>query len=1007
MNIIFGDKKSRTWFITAVSLIAFFLIVTILAETVFFELFEPIFGKRRIEAIGSIYYESDYDDKEDSYAKANALNEKICEEGFVLLKNGESATDTSDDILPLDENAKISVFGKNSVNIVLGGSGSGAASSEGAKTIYDSLTDAGFVYNDTLKSFYESSASGAGRSSNPAIDNQAGILTGFGTGETPQSSYTQTVKDSYAQFNDAALVIFSRIGGESFDLPRSMINTPGAASENDHYLELDQNEQDLLVAVTAAFEKVIVIINSSTSMELGFLDAIVDGDETQSAQLNSSEIGAAIWIGGPGTSGIMALGRILNGEVNPSGRTVDTYQRDFTKDPTYVNFSTNAYPGSQNVGDKYIKDVSDAGFQDRDLRNKEAGNFVDYEEGIYMGYRYYETRGLTDGETWYENNVVFPFGYGLSYTTFDWEITATSPAANSNLTFDTNKNCEISVTVTVTNTGSVAGKDVVQIYVTAPYTAGQIEKAHVVLVNYAKTGVIEPGDSEDVTITFDAYDFASYDWNDANNNNFKGYELDAGLYEIKAMKNAHDVIDSFQVTVASNVQYSNDTTTNTAVSNLFEDVSTNAFGLQTVLSRADWTGTWPATRTTAEKTISADFLRTVVDESPNNPIYTQSGVTMPNQSEFEEPMGDLQLYQVIKTNPDDSPLYDENGVLVVDYNDPLWDELLDLLTIDQMMTFISEGAFKTGGIDTIGKLPTGDYDGPVGFVLFMSVMNNPVYQTCSYASECVIGAMWNQEMAYAMGLSVGNEATIGNERADRRPYSGWYAPAINLHRTPFSGRNFEYYSEDARLNGLTAAQVIKGCATRGVYTQTKHFAVNDQETHRSGVCTWLTEQTLREVYLKPFEIAVKDGHSMGMMSSFNRIGTRWTGGDYVLLTKVLREEWGFQGMVICDFNTESFMNSKQMAYAGGDLNLTTQEKDWDATTAADVTVLRQCTKNILFTVARSNGMNGTGEGAEYVEKLAYWEIALICFDVALVAGMAAWGFFAIKGAAKRRKEIVE
>ena len=343
---------------------------------------------------------------------------------------------------------------------------------------------------------------------------------------------------------------------------------------------------------------------------------------------------------------------------------------------------------------------------------------------------------------------------------------------------------------------------------------------------------------------------------------------------------------------------------------------------------------------------------------------------------------------------------------MVDYDDPRWDEYLNLLTVDEMMDFIMKGNFRTTALPSIGLLDAFATDGPVGFVFFMAAIKDqsPVYKTCSYASECVIAATWNVDLAKKMGVSIGNEAIIGNEKADGRPYSGWYAPAVNLHRTPFGGRNFEYYSEDPTLSGKLACEVIKGARSKGVYCHLKHFAVNEQETNRSGVCTWLTEQSLRELYLKPFEMAVKDGGTLGIMSSFNRIGTTWTGGDYRLLTSILRDEWGFKGMVICDFNTEPFMDTRQMAYAGGDLNLATLPSPWKATSAQDLTILRQCTKNIIYTTARSNAMNGCGEGGYYVTYYAWWEVLLFFLEIGVLAVTVLWGFLCFYLNYRRNKQ---
>ena len=995
IKTIFKYKRSRIWFIVSVSTIILFVIVGILAETVFFDAFVSVFGRRSTKNFGGgIYYTSDYEDKDDAFEKSNLLNEKINEEGITMLKNAGNA-------LPLAAGAKISVFGKNSVNLAYGGSGSGAFKvTAETPTLYDSLKEAGFVCNPKLKAFYENKdASGKGRAESPTMDNGRSTIAGFGTGETPYKNYTGDVINSYAEYNAAALVVVTRIGGESFDLPRTMAGVDGDYSEADHYLELDLNEQDLLVNVCNNFDKVVVIINSSTSMELGFLDAADDHDDTLVEGMSgiSEKIDAALWIGGPGYSGIMALGRVLNGIVNPSGKTIDTYQRDFTKDPTYENFSDYLV----NNGNTYIPESGDT--------SKIREHFLDYEESIYVGYRYYETRGMND-ETWYNNHVVYPFGYGLSYTKFAWELADASFDDGAQLSWTGGQDMEFSVDVKVTNTGDRPGKDVVQVYVTPPYIEGEIEKAYVTLVGFAKTSLIEPKESETVTVKFKGYDFASYDYNNANKNEFSGYELDAGTYDVKIMSDAHTTVAHRGFELTAGVQYKNDPVTGTEVVNRYDDVSfEEKYGMESLLSRNAWDSTYPKNEvlagSDAERTVPDSFIAQIQSTETNNPIINKEGLTMPTVASVASPASTMQLFKLIKFDENEEVVRDEEGTIIVDYDDPLWPSYLGLLTKQEMMDFTMKGAFQTIAVESLGLMPSLASDGPVGFVYFLAAIDseNPVYKTCSYASECVIAATWNVDLAYAMGQSVGNEGIVGNERAGGRPYSGWYAPAVNIHRSPFSGRNFEYYSEDPFISGKLAASVVRGARSRGVYCQVKHFAVNDAETNRSGVCTWLSEQSLREIYLKPFEITVKEGGTMGMMSSFNRIGSLWTGGDYRLLTEILRHEWGFKGMVITDFNTESFMDTRQMAYAGGDLNLANTPKPWNPANAADFTVLQENVKNVLYTVSRSNAMNGHGEGGYYITYYAWWEVFIFFFDLGLIGAAAVWGFFAIRSALKKAK----
>ncbi len=970
---IFKNVRSRVWAILTCVLIPLLLILSIVSMGIIPKVFENLLGTDPSSGRGESQFATEgIKTKKDSLSYANEVNKKICEEGFVLLKNEGG-------VLPLKTSSsakkKISVFGKNSVNLVYGGSGSGAGDLTGAKTIYESLTAADYEYNQQLKSFYESSASGSGRPKNLAIE--AGIPSGFATGETPVSSYTDALKNTFSDYSDLALVVISRTCGEGNDVPTTMKNTQGAYSENDHYLELDRNEQDMLKMVCENFEKVVLVINSSQTMELGFLDGVADGDDTVIDYDFASGIQAAIWIGGPGLSGILALGEILNGTVNPSGRTVDTYARDFTKSPAYVNFGCVSEDNGKATSDAYTLGGK-----------KQEAWYSDYEEGIYVGYRYYETRGAEnvtggEGESWYTNNVVYPFGYGLSYSQFNWTIKDKTALDGSEL----KKDSEVTVTVRVDMDAAseIAGKDVVQLYVRAPYTDGGIEKADRVLCAFAKTDIIEPGDGCDVTLTFDAYDLASYD-SEGVKVNGGGYVLEKGQYEFLVNKNAHETVDSFKMYVENDIVFETNVT-DTEVSNLFGDVDDQ---LTEQLSRSNWSATWPQARTAEQRAVDVSFLNKVNSKETNNPITADS-----------EEVKNSNLKLASKKDKENSVKLSE--LVGKDYDDELWDSFLECLTLNTIMDMTKMAAFGTSAIDYIGKPKTIEPDGPVGFAQFMSVTGSEVFETCAYASECVMGSTFNVKLAEEMGVAIGIESVIGDTKDT---YSGWYAPGINIHRTPFGGRNYEYFSEDAVLNGLMAASEVKGAWSKGVYAYMKHFVANDSETHRNGVCVWMTEQTLREIYLKPFEIAVKksDGGAKGVMSSFNRLGTLWTGGDWRLLTQVLRNEWGFEGCVITDFKTGSYMDIRQMAYAGGDLYLNNQPADsWASkSNKTDVYVAKNAAKNYLYVVANSNAMGGIGDN--YFTRLADWKIALICVDCLVTAGLAVWGVFAVRGALKKESE---
>lgn len=880
-------------------------------------LMDTLFGSQRpiySDEVTSVYPTQKATNKAEAFANAQEVNLKLAEEGFVLLKNENAA-------LPMNKGARISVFSKNSVNLSYGGSGSGGFDTSNNKNLYESLNDAGFVTNPTLKNFYESSQSGPVRTANSSdLDN--GDNQKIATAETPQNKYSDAVKNSYADYSDAALVVITRIGGEGFDLPRYQGDSEGAVSPDSHYLELDQNEIDLLTAVTdGTFKRVVVVFNTPSSFEATFLK-----DSAYAAF--ADKIDAAVWIGFTGSNGITALGEILNGDVNPSGRLVDTWAADFTKNPSFVNFGTGCLPDTT---DKY-----------------DGGMYysVDYEEGIYVGYRYYETRGETDGEDWYNANVVYPFGYGLSYTTFDWTV---GDASASEIELGTT----ITVPVTVKNTGSVAGKEVVQLYASAPYTLGGIEKAHKVLVGFAKTKLLQPGESETVTVSFDPYSAASYDYRDANSNGFSGYELEAGEYTLYVSRNAHESEKAIALNLAADVQIGTDPTTDSEVVNRYTDSENfldSDWQLDAMLSRADWEGTWPTPQTAQQHAGTDRLYEEIRSEEHNNPTDFDS-------EEYpwfgEEPTLTLRDLLPSAEAEDYEP--------VVSYDDERWEELMMGCDEEEMIALINNGAYHTLAMESVGLPATIHGDGPSGFTCFMS--KEQVNGTCQYVSEPVMASTWNINLMNELGEAIGEEGTIG-DKATGQPYSSIYAPGVNIHRSPFGGRCSEYFSEDPFISGMMGAAEVQGIQSRGVLPTVKHFVANEQETHRSigGDLSWLSEQALREIYLKPFEYTVKLGETRGIMTSFNRIGTRWTGGDYRLLTEILRNEWGFNGLVICDFNTiPQYMIPRMMFYAGGSLDLATQQSamwtDCDTSDAGDAIVLMRAVKDVMYALVNSNAMN--------------------------------------------------
>ena len=895
-------------------------------------------------------------DKEAVHKAANKLNEEIVGEGVVLLKND------AENGLPIatsaDKKAKISVFGKNSADVVLGGSGSGGGNSAGSTSLYDGLRNANFDLNPRLTKFYEGKESGNGRDATPAIGAE---VTGLAIGETPLDKYTNEIKSSYDQYNDAAIIVLSRVGGEGWDLPRSQVKSYGGApvegsqEGGQHYLEIDKNEEALIDEVIACgkFKKVIILVNSATSMELGFLE-------------EKEGIDAALWIGTLGGSGANAVGNVLNGTVNPSGHLVDTYVRDFTQDPTWRNFGDNL----SSKGNAYLAGGSMTDYY-----------YVEYQEGIYLGYRYYETRSYQDvyrfgtDNGWYEENVVYPFGYGLSYTTFEWTLKENTSTATP---LDKAVNNKISVTVSVKNSGGVAGKDVVQLYFSAPYVMNGVEKAHVVLGGMVKTDLLQPGETKDYTVELNIEDMASYDYDDANGNGNIGFELDAGTYTIYVGKNAHDCWASenpikLEYTLLEDITYPMDIYgTESANDNRFQDMSDYMDGK--TMSRSSFSATFPTTPTTAEREMS--------EEVNNNVVYKYDDTNGKYVEYFSKYMTDAE------SEGDNLQLYDLIGA---DYDDERWNTIVNSIATETMVQLVGQGNFHTISISEISKPRTIDPDGPAGYTNFM-------------------GATWNKDLANDMGVMVGLESLVGYTKGDGRTYSGWYAPAVNIHRSPFSGRNWEYYSEDPYLSGIMGTNVVIGAQSKGVYTFVKHFALNDQETSRdaNGLLTWADEQTFREIYLKPFRMIVEDGNTHGIMSSFNRIGTTWAGGSFELLTEVLRMEWGFEGTVISDYNlSNAYMHPDQMIRAGGDLNLSQDYKPSATATRAGMTnemqiaALKAATKNVLFTVANSNAMNGVGEGVIWVTTMAKWKVALICVNVGLVVLAGVWGFFDIRRKLKK------
>ena len=849
---------------------------------------------------------------EETSAEATDLVEQIADEGIVLLKN-------EDNILPLADSNKLNVFGWASTNPCYGGTGSGSLSDAyETVSLLQGLENAGFELNTELSDFYTDY-----RADRPEVGMWAQDWT---LPEPTADSYSDDLLNNAKEFSETAMVVITRVGGEGADLPvdvSQVTYTNNSDEYNDfepgeHYLQLSQTERNMLDLVCDNFDNVVVVYNGANAMELGFINEY-------------EQIKGALWCPGTGQSGFNSLGSILSGEINPSAKTSDTFVADLTATPTWNNFGIMYY---DNMDEFNVVSVGATGEEE-----VSTPSFVNYVEGIYVGYKFYET-AAEEGLINYDETVVYPFGYGLSYTTFTQEMGEITES-DGTISFD----------VTVTNTGDAAGKDVVEVYYNPPYTNGGIEKATANLIAFEKTATLEPGASEVVTITFNAEDMASYDYQNA-----LGYVLEAGDYEISINSDSHTVLDSQTYNVPETITYSGENARSTdaqTASNAFD----YAAGEVTYLSRADGFANYAeATAEPATYTMPEDQKETFINNSNYDP-------TAYNNEEDEMPT----------TGADNGlELADLRGA---DYDDAQWDELLDQMSVEDMDALIALGGYQTNSVSSINKVQTIDCDGPAS-------INNNFTGTGSvgFPSAVMIANTWSTDIANAFGQSIG-------KMADEMGVSGWYAPAMNIHRSAFAGRNFEYYSEDGLLSGKMAANAIIGANEYGVYAYMKHFALNDQESNRlSMLCTWSNEQAIREIYLKPFELAVKEGGTGAVMSSFNYIGTHWAGGSSALLQTVLRDEWGFQGFVLTDyFGVYGYMNSDQAIRNGTDCMLVAYDTETnhvkDQTSATGVQAMRQACKNILYTVVNSRAY----DPANLETGLMGWQIAAIVIDVVFAA----------------------
>lgn len=865
-------------------------------------------------------------------SKANELAKDVQSEAVTLLKNDDSN-------LPLS-GKKVNVFGWGSTNPVYGGTGSGSMSKQ-YKTVslLDGMKQAGLKTNTELSKLYTDY-----RKDRPEVGMFAQDWT---LPEVPAKQYSDKLVSDAKDFSDEAVVVLTRVGGEGADLPTDM-KAKGITYKNnskdyddfqkgESFLQLSKTERDMIDLVTSNFKKVTLVYNGANTFQFDFLN-------------DYPQIQSVVWCPPAGQTGFSALGEVLAGDTNPSGKTSDTFLKDLTKSVSYNNFGKFEYTNMADKAAKY------KGFTGDDVTA--IPGFVNYSEGIYVGYKFYETAS-DEGLINYDDTVAFPFGYGLSYTSFDQKLDSVKY-----------KGGKVTVTATVTNTGDKAGKDVVEVYYNPPYTDGGIEKASKNLAGFEKTKELQPGESQKVTVKFDDDDMASYDYKGA-----KAYVLEKGDYDISIQSDSHHVIDHKAITVKDTVTYDSDSNTHngdkTVATNQFDDVA----GDVTYLSRADHFANYK--EATAAPT--------------NFKMSDKAKETFYNNSNYDPKKFDKDSDKMPATGAKNGlKLSDMYGK---DYDDADWDKLLDQLTFDDMDNLIANGGYGTQAVKSVGKIQLTDADGPA------SLNNNFTgVGSIGFPASTAFACTWNKDLAKQFGEMIG-------DMAHDMHVAGWYAPAMNIHRNAFSGRTFEYFSEDSLLSGVMASSEISGAKSKGVYSFMKHFALNDQETKRTEMlCTWTNEQAMREIYLKPFEMSVKEGGAQAVMSSFNYIGNTYAGADSALLQTVLRGEWGFKGFVLTDyFGGYGYQNADQEVRAGNDSMLATTKITNHITdkSATSVKAMRQAAHNILYTAANSwQYANGEPKVATPIWKTAMyvaWGVTAV-----LVIGLE---IVAIKRYLNRKKAV--
>ena len=878
----------------------------------------------------AVYFEEDFATDEERLAAGKDVCYQVEAEGAALLMNNGA--------LPLAEGAKVSTLSTSSVNIVYGGTGSGNVDASKADSLKVALEKSGLVVNPTLWDFYLT-GEGSKYSRDYGEGESAALLGSFNIGEAPWSVYTDDVKNSIAEYGDAVIVTLSRIGGEGAD-------AKGAKAGETNYLALDENERSMLegaaqLKADGKVKSIIVLINTSNALQVDFLKD------------NEYSVDACLWIGGVGAYGTNAVTDILAGKVNPSGSLVDTY--------CYDNFSAPAM--------KNAVPVTYEGYDGKNIPNY-AETYLIYQEGIYVGYKYYETRyedfvmGTGNaGAYTYGDDVAFPFGHGLSYTTFGYSDMAVAYNAETD---------QFEVTVKVTNNGAVAGKETVQIYAQSPYTdydkENKVEKAAVQLVGFGKTAVLEPGAAEDVTVYVDKRDLAAYDTYGKGT-----YILEAGDYYLTVATDTHNAVNNVLAAKGFTVESTEgrmDVNGNAALTYKHTEASlddktyavsangtaiTNQLSLAdpnlyegtegqnvTWLSRSDWEGTYPSDEQIVLKL--TDMLIADLQQIRYNAENYET-VEMPT-------------------------LGAKNGVKLVemiglDFDDPKWEQLLDQLTYDEMVAMIGDSFHWRMPAESVQAPGSRDENGPQGLTvaLFGSALG---VETTAFTSEDVMAATFNTELMYKVGNLIGNDCLAADVAC-------LYGPGANMHRMPYGGRNFEYYSEDGFLSGAICAAEVKGIQEKGVDVVIKHFALNDSEQDRIGLGVWVNEQAAREIYLKAYQAAFEEGSANGVMTAYTRWGAVWSGGVKGLMTNIMRGEWGNNGMSITDNVITPMVTGADGVLAGVTTydamlpNIVNELPGYENDPVM-VTAMRKACHHNLYALANSSAMNGIGPDTQIKAK---------------------------------------